>query len=234
VKDFEKAISLDSGDTVAMVQIGDILASRGDFDGAARWYGEAVVLDPSDTVEAKLDAVKARVEASHLPAEYRAIEATAQVTRGELAALVGIRLQALVQSARQRNAVVVTDVRSHWASTWILAVTRAGIMDAFANHTFQPSGVVRRSDLAVVMSRLLARIAAQDPVRGRSWQGARMRFADLAPTHLAYPAASMSVAAGVLTLEDDDRFHPSKVVTGAETMAAVSRIEALANNERKQ
>ena len=233
VKDLEKAISLDSGDTVAMVQIGDVLASRGDFDGAARWYGEAVVLDPSDGVEAKLDAVKARAEAAHLPAEYRAIETTAQVTRGELAALIGIRLQALVQSARQRNAVVVTDVRSHWASTWILAVTRAGVMDAFANHTFQPRTVMHRSDLAVVVSRLLARVAAQDPVRGRGWQGARMRFPDLAPTHLAYPAASMAVAAGVMSVEEDGNFHPSKVVTGAESIAAVSRIEALASNERK-
>jgi tetratricopeptide (TPR) repeat protein len=233
MKDLEKAVSLDASDTAAMVQIGDVLASRGDFDGAARWYGEAVVIDPTDAVEAKLDAAKARAEASHLPAEYQGIEATAQLTRGELAALVGIRLPALVQSARQRNAVVVTDVRNYWASTWILAVTRAGVMDAFGNHTFQPRGVVRRSDLAVVMSRLLTRIAAQDPARGRSWQSARVKFADLAPTHLAYPAASMAVAAGVLTADRDNSFQPSRVVTGAEAIAAISRIESLANNERQ-
>jgi tetratricopeptide (TPR) repeat protein len=233
VAHLEKAVALDSGDTAAMVQIGDVLAGRGDFDGAARWYGEAVVLDPSDTVEAKLDAVKARIEASHLPAEYREIENTAQLTRGELAALIGIRLSGLVQSARQRNADVVTDVRSHWASTWILAVTRAGIMDAFANHTFQPRAVVHRSDLALVTSRLLARIAAADPVRGRAWQGARIRFADLAPTHLAYPAASMAVSAGVMSADGDNAFQPSKVVTGAEALASVSRVEALAGNERK-
>lgn len=233
VQRLEKAIALDSGDTVAMVQIGDVLASRGDFDGAVRWYGEAVVLDPSDSVEAKLDAMKARAEAMHLPAEYRAIENTTELTRGELAALIGIRLPSLVQSARQRNAVVVTDVRNDWASTWILAVTRAGIMDAFANHTFQPHAVVRRSDLAVVMSRLLTRIAAQDPGRGRTWQGARMKFADLASTHLAYPAASMTVAAGVMSADDENKFHPSKVVTGTEALASVSRAETLASNERK-
>jgi tetratricopeptide (TPR) repeat protein len=233
VTHLEKAIALDSGDTAAMVQMGDVLASRGDFDGAARWYGEAVVLDPSDSVEAKLDAAKARAEASHLPAEYRAIENAAELTRGELAALVGIRLSGLVQSSRQKNAVVVTDVRSDWASTWILAVTRAGIMDAFANHTFQPHAVVHRSDFAVVMSRLLTRIAAQDPGRGRTWQGARMKFADLASTHLAYPAASMAVAAGVMSADSENKFHPSRIVTGAEALASMSHAETLASNERK-
>lgn len=233
LKDLEKAIALDAGDTAAMVQIGDVLASRGDFDGAARWYGEAVVIDPNDAVEAKLDALKARAEAEHLPAEYKAIETTAQLTRGELASLIGIRLPGLVQSARQKNAVVVTDVRNHWAATWILAVVRAGIMDAFANHTFQPRAVVRRSDLALAMSRLLARLNADSGGRGRPVPAARTRFADLAPTHLAYPAASTVVAAGVMAVDADNKFQPSRIVTGAEAVAAVSRIEALAADERK-
>ena len=231
--DLQKAVSLDAGDTVAMVQIGDVLVARGDFEGAARWYGEAVVIEPSDAVEAKLDAARARAEAAHLPAEYKAIEGAAQLTRGDLAAIIGIRLPALVQAARKKDAVVVTDVRTHWAATWILAVARAGIIDPFDNHTFQPRGVVRRTDLAVAMSRLLARMAVDDPIRGRTWQAARMRFTDLAPSHLAYPAASMAVAAGVMETGAANAFQPSKVVTGADAAAAVARVEALAADARK-
>jgi tetratricopeptide (TPR) repeat protein len=230
--DLQKAVALDAGDTVAMVQIGDVLSARGDFDGAARWYGEAVVIEPNDALEAKLDAARARAEAAHLPAEYRAIEGTAQLTRGELAALIGIRLPALTQAARKKDAVVVTDVRGYWASTWILAVARAGFIDPFDNHTFQPRGVVRRADLAVAMSRLLAQLAVEDP-RARGWQAARMRFTDLAPTHLAYPAASMVVAAGVMETGASNAFQPSKVVTGAEAAAAVARVETLATDVRK-
>ena len=230
--DLQKAVSLDSGDTAAMVQIGDVLSARGDFDGAARWYGEAVVIEPSDAIEAKLDAAKARAEASHLPAEYTAIAGAAQLTRGELAALIGVRLPALTLAGRKKDAVVVTDVRAHWAATWILAVARAGIIDPFDNHTFQPRGVVRRSDLAVAMSRLLARITTDDPARARTWQTARIRFTDLPPAHLAYPAASMAVSAGVMT-SAGGAFQPSKVVTGAEATAAVEHVEALAANVRK-
>ena len=230
--DLEKAVALDSSDTAAMIQIGDVLTGRGDFDGAARWYGEAQVIDPSDATEVKLDAARTRSEASHLPAEYKSIETTAQLTRGELAALIGIRLPSLVQGARKKDAVVITDVRAHWASTWIQAVARAGILDPFDNHTFQPRAVVRRADLAVAMSRLLARLAVKDPIRGRSWSAARMKFSDLVPTHLAYPSASMAVSAGVMTTADS-AFQPSKVVTGAEAAAAVARIEVLTGDERK-
>lgn len=231
--DLQKAVSLDAGDIAAMVQIGDVLSARGDYDGAARWYGEAIVIEPSDAVEAKLDAARARAEASHLPAEYQAIEGTAQLTRSELAALIGVRLPGLVQAARKKDAVVVNDVRAHWASTWILAVARAGIIEPFDNHTFQPRGVVRRTDLAVAMSRLLARLAVDDPIRARSWQAARMRFTDLAPAHLAYPSASMAVAAGVMETGANNAFLPSKVVTGAEAVKAVARVEALAGDGRK-
>jgi hypothetical protein len=139
----------------------------------------------------------------------------------------------MVQAARRKDAVVVTDVRAHWAATWILAVARAGIIDPFDNHTFQPRAVVKRADLAVAMSRLLARLATEDPIRARSWQAARMKFPDLVPSHLAYPAASMAVAAGVMTTGADNAFQPSKVVTGVEALAAVARMEALAGDARR-
>jgi len=231
--DLQKAVALDAGDTTAMVQIGDVLSAKGDYDGAARWYGEAIVIDPSDAVEAKLDAAKARAEASHLPNEYKDIETTAQLTRGELAALIGIRLPTLVEAARRKDAVVINDVRQHWAATWILNVARAGIIEPFANHTFQPRGVIQRTDLAVAVSRLLARLGADDPAKGRTWQTARVRFTDLSATHLAYPAASMAVAAGVIDAGPNNTFQPAKVVTGAEAVAAVARVEALARDVRK-
>ena len=137
-------------------------------------------LEPSDAVEAKLEALRASAELARLPAEYRAIDAAPQLTRGDLAALIGVRLPALVQSARRRDGVVITDVRTHWAATWIMAVARAGIMDPFDNHTFQPNAVVRRADLAIAMSRLLARLAVRIPPADAAGLPRVCSFTDLA------------------------------------------------------
>jgi tetratricopeptide (TPR) repeat protein len=226
--DFRKTLALDPTDASTQAQVGDLLAAAGDLEGAAKAYGDSLALEPNDGVEGKLDDVRARTELARLPAEYRAIDTAAQITRGDLAALIGVRLAPLVQASRRPDAVVVTDARNHWAAPWIVAVARAGIIDPYDNHAFQPRAAVRRTDLAQAMSRLLARVAAANPARGRTWESARLKFSDLSPGHLAYPAASMAVAAGVMTTGPDDAFQPSLLVSGAEAVAAVSRVDALA------
>ena len=225
---FRKAVALDPADASSLVQIGEILESRGDFDGAERAYTEALAVEPSSRVTAKLDMLRQRTELARLPPEYRAIEQAPQITRGDLAALIGVRLAPLLQAGRRGDAVLVTDVRTHWAAAWIMAVARAGVMEPFANHAFQPRTVVRRIDLAQAVSRLLARIAAADPSRAKSWDSARVKFADLSPGHLAYPAASAAVAAGVMTMGPGNTFQPSLPVSGADAAAAIDRIAALA------
>jgi tetratricopeptide (TPR) repeat protein len=225
--DFRKALALDPTDASSLVHVGDLLSAGGDLKGATKAYTDSLLLEPSDAVEAKLDNVRARTELARLPPEYREIDIAPQITRGDLAALIGVRLAPLVQAARRRDAVVVTDARNHWAATWIMAVVRAGIIDPYNNHTFQPRALVRRTDLALAMSRLLTRIAADNPAQGRVWESARLNFSDLPAGHLAYPAVSMTVAAGVMSTGPDSAFQPTLVVSGADAAAAVSRIQAL-------
>ncbi len=63
----------------------------------------------------------------------------------------------------------MTDTRGSWAGPWILTVTRAGVMEAYPNHTFQPGAVVRRADLAEAARRVLSLIAAEKPALASSW-----------------------------------------------------------------
>jgi tetratricopeptide (TPR) repeat protein len=230
-----RAIALDPTDAKSLVQIGEILEARGDLTAAEKSYADALALEPSDALQARIDAVRARAEFARMPEEYRAIEQAAQITRADLAALIGVRLAPLVQSiaGRRHDDVLITDVRNSWASAWIMAVARAGVIELMPNHTFQPRAIVRRADLAEAASRLLAPIAAADPSRAKSWEQAHAKFTDLAPGHLAYPAASMAVGAGVISVSADNTFEPSKPVSGAEAVAAVSRIAALAAREFK-
>jgi len=76
---------------------------------------------------------------------------------------IAIRLGAILSTVRRSDAVLITDVRGNWAATWIMAVARAGVMEPFANHAFQPRAVVRRTDLAQAVARLLVRVAPQRP-----------------------------------------------------------------------
>ena len=148
--------------------------------------------------------------------------------------MIPARATVMIQGAAQLlrtsviSAALITDVRNQWAAPWIMTVARAGIMEPFANHAFQPRAVVRRVDLAQVVARLLARAAAMNPGRVQTWDSARLKFSDLSAGHLAYPAASAAVASGVLTTGPNNSFQPSRPVTGAEAIDALNKIGSLA------
>ena len=225
---FRKAAALDPADARTFAQIGEILEARGALEEAAKAYTDALAIEPSAAVEKRLEDVRAKGALARLPAEYRAIDQSSQVTRADLAALIGIRLNSLLTGARRSDAALITDVRNNWAATWIMAVARAGVMEPFANHAFQPRTAVRRTDLAQAVARLLARVAGRSPARAKAWESARLKFGDLSPNHLAYPAASVAVASGVMKTGPDNSFQPSKVVTGPEALEVIAAIESLA------
>jgi tetratricopeptide (TPR) repeat protein len=229
IEDLRKANVLDPGDAASFAMLGDLLDAQGDLDGALEAYGRSIGLDGDPAVEARRAALRQRRERAALPEQYRAIDASAQVTRADLAALIGVRLAPLLRAAQVRDVGVITDIRGHWAEQWMAPVARAGIIEALPNHTFQPRTAIRRVDLAQAVSRLLGLIAAAQPGRTQTWTGARGRFSDMTAGHLAYPAASVAVASGVMQVSPEGAFQPTRVVTGAEAVAAIDRVRALAD-----
>lgn len=224
----EKAAELDPSDPRALVMLGEMYEAQGDYPRAIDTYMAAVALEPNDALDARIETLRERLAFEAMPEEYKAIEASPTVTRAQLAALFGVRLEDLLRRSRRRNAVVITDIRNNWAAHWILSVTRAGVMEVYLNHTFQPGAIVRRGDLADAASRALGLLAADNPRLAMPWRNARRRFPDLHPGHLRYPAASLAVEAGVMMPMEDGSFELSRPVTGAEAVAAVRTIEELA------
>ena len=142
------------------------------------------------------------------------------------AALLGVRLEPILRSVPPRE-VVITDTRGHWAAQWIADVVRAGAMEEFENHTFQPRAPLRRVDLAHAVSRIVTLLAATRPVL-RVRIAERPQIADMDPNHLSYPDAAIAVASGVMPLVNGDRFEMTRPVSGAEAVEAIERLRALA------
>jgi tetratricopeptide (TPR) repeat protein len=226
---FRQAAALDPTDTEALTAMAELLEARGEVTEALAAYESALAVEPSAVIERRRETLRARVALAALPEQYRAIETAPEVTRGDLAALIALRLGGLLQASRPVNAALITDVRAHWAEPYIMDVARAGVMDPYENHTFQPRGVVRRVDLAEAVSRLLSRVAAASPAQAKSWQNSRGKFSDVAASHLAYAAVSAAVASGVISVPPDGAFQPARAVTGAEAVDTIRRLETLAN-----
>ena len=230
----QKATELDPTDPRALVLTGEILEARGDVPNAIKSYEAALAIEPSDTVAARIEELRERAAVAALPAEFQSIESSPAITRAQLAALIGVRLDAVLRRADRRDAVVMTDTRGTWAAPWILSVARAGVMEPYPNHTFQPEALVRRSDLAQAASRALSLIGAERPALATRWREAnRRRFLDVSQGHLSYPAVSLVVEAGVMQPDAEGAFQLGRPVTGVEAVAAVRKLEELADSRTR-
>jgi hypothetical protein len=123
----------------------------------------------------------------------------------------------------------MTDVAGHWAAAWITQIARAGVMDPFPNHTFQPSAAITRADVAGAVSRVVTLLADSRPAL-KGFLTDRPRIVDMAAGHLSYPAAAVAVASGIMPLLEGGRFDAARPVSGAEAVGVVARLRSLTVN----
>jgi tetratricopeptide (TPR) repeat protein len=224
-----QAIKLDAGDAEGHAALGDVLAARGRFRDAAASYRRAVALDDRPEWRKLAGELSEKADMAALPREFGNLAGATTITRAHVATYVGIRLGTLIEAAPRRAVAVATDVGRHWASPWILSVTRAGVMNVFENHTFQPGTAVRRGDLAQVMAQLIALAVPARSTELAGWRAARPRFPDLPPSNVFYQPAALAVSAGVMSADADGNFRATQPATGADLTRAVARVDQLSS-----
>ena len=225
-----RASDLDSSDPDAFLLQGELYEAGGELEDALVAYERADAADPTDQTAGHIDRVRDLMLLADLPPEMLDIASKTEVTRGELAALIGVRLSDLLLDASGRP-VIITDTRDHWSSQWIQAVADAGVMDVDAAYRFLPAVTMRRSELADVVAATLDVIEQQTDSGPLGTSGTRS-FSDMRPSHRSYSAAIRAVAAGVLEVLENDSFQPSRPATGAEAVAMADRLTALARESR--
>ena len=223
-----QAIELDGLDPEALAALGAALAAQERFGEASEAFVNAERLEPRAEWRDEAGRLRDLARSAALPAEMRALSDAASVTRAQVAALVALRLESVIASAPSRVDEVATDIRGHWAASWILPVIRAGVMEIYPNHTFQPANPIARRELAQVMTELVGLAAVGQAAQLATWTAARPAFADLPTTNVFYDAAALAVPAGTMRLVDGDLFDPTGPVSGVDLLAAVGRIEDIA------
>jgi tetratricopeptide (TPR) repeat protein len=227
----EQAVKLDAADARALTLVAEIYEAQKAWAQAADAYTAVNALDPSDATAAKIDTMRENAAFDAMPEEYRHIDQSPSITRAQLAALLAVHLKGYLRPARASQGLVILDTRGNWAAQWILEVVRAGVIDIFPNHTFQPSAAVHRSDLAQAVARVLAGIGQQKPKVIAPLKDAHPSFPDVAPTNLSYQAAAWAVASGVMTTLNNGTFQPTRPVSGSEALDTVTKLEALAKKK---
>jgi len=224
----QKAAQMDPSDVRALTIVAQVYEAQRAWAQAADAYAAVNAVEPNDATAAKMDTMRENAAFDAMPEEYRHIDQSPAITRAQLAALLAVRLKPILRPARGSGGTVVVDTRGNWAAQWILEVVRAGVMDTFLNHTFQPSLTVKRGDLAQAMSRSLEIIGEQKPKLLAQWREAHPAIPDVSPSNLTYRAVAMAVSSGVMATVDNGTFQLTRPVSGSEALDAVSKLAALA------
>jgi tetratricopeptide (TPR) repeat protein len=221
------ALLLDDSDAPTHALVGDIEAARGNLRPALDAFQRAAARDPRPEYAARVADLERRVDLAAMPEAFRSIGSRGAVSRADLAALIGVRLERLLAAARTQPIPLMTDVRGHWAQRWILDVARAGVMEVFPNHTFQPGTTVRRADLARVVGLVYGRVQAADPAAAARWRGRTVEITDVAAGNAVREAADLAVEAGIIGLDPGGAFSAARAVSGQEAIAAIDRLAVL-------
>jgi tetratricopeptide (TPR) repeat protein len=205
-----------------VLRIASIRFEDGDLDGAegALVRGLREVGEDGDAA-ALLTRIRERRALLALPEPLRALGEAPRLTRAELAGLVIEKVGALKSHKPTGVGEVASDLSRTWARSQILRAIELGLMDVYPNHTFQPGGLVRRGELAVVAARVL------DLVGWGKSMATPPR--DMSPSHLQYASALRVLGAGVMQSTPAGAFEPWRIVTGAEAKLVIEAVARLAS-----
>jgi len=205
-------------------QLADCYMQLRDYSQAKMLYEELATLMPdNEQAKQRLEEARKYLFIAGLPAEYQTISTNPEITRAQFAAYLVVNLEVL-QKFRSENQEIAVDIIQNWAQNYIRKVVNLGIMDVFPNRTFQPNQPISKLELAKAVSRILEIIELSGQ---HKFPVTPVAIPDVPADNIYYSLMAKPVAAGVIVLDADGRFHPSRRVSGAEVISVVNKLKTI-------
>jgi tetratricopeptide (TPR) repeat protein len=212
-------------DVVMKTQLADCYVKLNEYQPAKTLYEELALQMPDDaSIKQRLEQIKKSIFIEGLPSEYQNIPSTPEITRSQFAAYFSINLEAL-RKFRSEGQQIAVDIIGNWAQNYIQKVVNLGIMDVYPNRTFQPNQPLTKLDLARAVSRILEIVELSGKKQFSS--NSPVDIPDVPPGHIYYSLVAKPIAAGVISLDTDGRFHLSRRVSGAEVLSVVNKLKTI-------
>lgn len=205
----------------------DTLEQTKQYERSLEVYEKMLEIEPGNgKAKERVEAIKNRLGIFELPSRYNDIAASPAIGREDLAALLAVRLRNDLGEPPGKPPIIV-DIAASWASKFILKVTSLGLIDVYANHTFQPRRLVTRAELAEALSRVIAYLDERGHRFYRLIPPDRIQVADVTTEHALYRPISDALSYQVMELFPDRTFRPDLTVSGAEAGQAIGALLAL-------
>jgi hypothetical protein len=208
-----------------LIKIAKVYEELKKFDAAVMVYKKLLEQKPGDMdVINKINDLKIKFYDWNLPVKFKNIFFKDEITREELAALLGYYFDKWLEP---RPPVIITDIGSSFAKEYIIKICTHGIMKLRPDHSFDRFSKINRAQFAVVVDALIKYLE-------KSESGAyTIRFsplekiiepADILPLHKYYKIIKFLVNSQIMKLDEEKQFHPTLSISPSRVLEALKKI----------
>lgn len=220
-------LNIEPDDVETLLLYGETLIKAGEPAAALEMYERVLEISPdSSQARQKAESLKNQLGIFELPSQYDTISTVAEVTKEQMAALLGVNLKDHLVPP-PGNPPIIIDISTSWASRFILKIAALGILDVYPNHTFQPTKVIHRGEMAEILFRVVDRLQRSGHRFIQHLPPDRIQIADVTPEHFYYRPIIMMISYDIMSLSQGRMFHPDRPVSGREAIQLIDIILAL-------
>lgn len=225
VHQYEKVLEKLPHNQQILLKLADVYEKMNRFDSALVIYRKMQELRPGDLhISNKINELKIKFHESNLPPKFKNIYFKSDINREELAALLGFYFKKYLET---QPPVIITDIGGSFAKEYIIKVCTLKIMNLRPDHSFDRFSKINRASLAVVINALL------NYLEKNALGAYDMQFhpleeviepADISPLHKDYETIKFLVNSGIMKLDEQNRFNPTRDVSPFEVLETLKKI----------
>lgn len=233
---FSRAIQADKEDPAPYYYLALAYKEAGDYKKAAKNFKQVLLLNKGYIKEADAGwkAIQKIEEAAPSTKFGQTIATLDKITRADVAALF-VRELNLKKLFRPQNPPYPVkpagvkqsplDYQNHVFQAEIATITGLGIRGLEpTGHRFEPDKVISRSDFAIMIEDILAKITGEDDLFRRSI-GGRSPFKDVDPGNHAFNAIMTCTTRGIMKGDLNGYFKGDQPVSGADALLILKRLK---------
>ncbi|MCP4146851.1 MAG: tetratricopeptide repeat protein, partial [bacterium] len=206
-----------------LVKLAEVYEKSGQYDLAVVMYKRLLELKPGDIVFLnKVNDLKFKFYELNLPEKFKNIFFKQDISREELAALIGYYFAKHLET---RPPMIITDITGSFARDYIIKVCTLGIMKIRPDHSFDRFPIINRTAYVAVIDALLRylRVDRSSEIRLPPLETV-IEPADVSPLHKNYKIIKYLINSQLVKLDPDNKFNPTIDVKPAEVLVALKKI----------
>lgn len=224
---YEALVEKQPNDEMLLTKLAGVYEKMKKYDSAVLIYRRMLEFKPGDLdITNKINNLKMKFYELNLPAKFKNIFFKDKLTREDLAALLGYYFDKYLE---QLPPVIITDIGSSFAKSYIIKVCTLEIMKLRPDHSFDRYSIVNRAVFAVVMDALLRYLESTDgDATGNVFQfeppDEVMEPVDISTLHKDYNTIKFLVNSGIMKLNAQRNFNPTDNISPSEALVAIRKI----------